>query len=313
MARRKVSSYTFLTLKEHENETGLDYSQYRYYSSTQGRFTSPDPLLASAKFSDPQSWNRYTYCGNNPLNYVDPTGLDWYRDTTEEGTIHPVWLDDDPGKDSKYVAWDGPWTYQSSESNKWIVLSNSSSQQSEYATQEAALASLAPPAHDWDPSCANCAELSHEMNRYTPALTQSMNIMGTYMFFFTGPTGEMGSLTSLGLEGTEELVNVTHFTNEVGMGMISETGTVGTDSIQPFVTLPSEIPAGANPTEIERLLEIGSGRGQYSITFQTPASNLMTPANGATTSGGALQFQLIRLAAINPNTFVRTPLALLPP
>jgi RHS repeat-associated protein len=32
---------------ERDIETGLDYVQARYYSSPQGRFTSPDPLLAS--------------------------------------------------------------------------------------------------------------------------------------------------------------------------------------------------------------------------------------------------------------------------
>jgi hypothetical protein len=40
-----------------------------------GRFTSVDPLAASANVSNPQSWNRYTYADNNPLKYVDPEGL----------------------------------------------------------------------------------------------------------------------------------------------------------------------------------------------------------------------------------------------
>jgi hypothetical protein len=31
----------------------------------------------------------------------------------------------------------------------------------------------------------------------------------------------------------------------------------------------------------------------YSTTFQTPASNLVTPANGPLTSGGAPQFQIV--------------------
>jgi RHS repeat-associated protein len=64
------------TQKERDNETGLDYFGARYYGSTQGRFTSVDPLAASAIVSDPQSFNRYTYVLNNPLKYVDPTGLD---------------------------------------------------------------------------------------------------------------------------------------------------------------------------------------------------------------------------------------------
>ena len=40
-----------------------------------GRFLSPDPLMASAKAWDPQTWNRYTYGRNNPLRMIDPTGM----------------------------------------------------------------------------------------------------------------------------------------------------------------------------------------------------------------------------------------------
>jgi RHS repeat-associated protein len=63
------------TQKERDNETGLDYFLARYYASTQGRFTTPDPLLASGTIYDPQTWNRYAYTLNNPLRFVDPTGL----------------------------------------------------------------------------------------------------------------------------------------------------------------------------------------------------------------------------------------------
>ncbi len=41
-----------------EVDSGLDYFGARYMSAAQGRFTTPDPLMASAKASDPQSWNR---------------------------------------------------------------------------------------------------------------------------------------------------------------------------------------------------------------------------------------------------------------
>ena len=63
------------TGKERDDETGLDYFINRYYSSAQGRFTSPDPLLASGRVARPQSWNRYAYVLNNPLRLVDPNGL----------------------------------------------------------------------------------------------------------------------------------------------------------------------------------------------------------------------------------------------
>jgi RHS repeat-associated protein len=63
------------TGKERDAETGLDYFGARYMSAAQGRFTSPDPLLASGRPEDPQSWNRYAYTLNNPLRFIDPSGM----------------------------------------------------------------------------------------------------------------------------------------------------------------------------------------------------------------------------------------------
>jgi len=64
------------TQKERDNETGLDYFGARYYASLQGRFTSVDPLMASASTTDPQSLNRYAYVRNRPLGSIDPNGMD---------------------------------------------------------------------------------------------------------------------------------------------------------------------------------------------------------------------------------------------
>jgi RHS repeat-associated protein len=64
-----------LTGKERDPESGLDYFGARYYWSSAGRFSSPDPLMSSADVADPQSWNRYSYTRNNPLRFVDPLGL----------------------------------------------------------------------------------------------------------------------------------------------------------------------------------------------------------------------------------------------
>ena len=60
---------------EHDGETGLDFAQARYYSSQYGRYTSPDPFAGSATIADPQTFNRYVYFGNNPVNGVDPSGM----------------------------------------------------------------------------------------------------------------------------------------------------------------------------------------------------------------------------------------------
>jgi len=62
--------------KEHDEESDLDYFGARYYDRTQYRFISVDPVTTvGAAVYDPQSWNLYSYCGNNPLVYVDSTGL----------------------------------------------------------------------------------------------------------------------------------------------------------------------------------------------------------------------------------------------
>ena len=63
------------TGKERDAETGLDYFGARYLSGAMGRFTGSDPLLASARLDNPQSWNRYAYAFNSPLRYTDPTGM----------------------------------------------------------------------------------------------------------------------------------------------------------------------------------------------------------------------------------------------
>src|SRR5262249_35189819 len=63
------------TGKERDSESGLDNFGARYDASSLGRFMTPDPLMASAHVSNPQTWNRYSYALNNPLRITDPEGL----------------------------------------------------------------------------------------------------------------------------------------------------------------------------------------------------------------------------------------------
>jgi hypothetical protein len=49
---------------------------HRQYHSYWQRFDQPDPFDGSANLTDPQSFNRYSYVQNDPVNYVDPSGLD---------------------------------------------------------------------------------------------------------------------------------------------------------------------------------------------------------------------------------------------
>jgi RHS repeat-associated protein len=63
------------TGKERDTESGLDNFGARYNASTMGRFMTPDPSNASVDFWIPQTWNRYSYALNNPLQFVDRNGL----------------------------------------------------------------------------------------------------------------------------------------------------------------------------------------------------------------------------------------------
>ena len=45
----------------------------RMYDPQNGRLLAPDPMIQTP--DNPQNFNRYTYCLNNPLRYTDPTGM----------------------------------------------------------------------------------------------------------------------------------------------------------------------------------------------------------------------------------------------
>jgi RHS repeat-associated protein len=52
-----------------DEETGLHYNRYRYYDPETGRFLTADPIGLKSGL------NLYSYAFNNPVNWVDPSGL----------------------------------------------------------------------------------------------------------------------------------------------------------------------------------------------------------------------------------------------
>lgn len=74
-----VSDPYEFTGKERDTESGNDYFDARYFSSTLGRFMSPDwsanaDPVPYAKLENPQSLNLYSYVLNNPFSRTDPSG-----------------------------------------------------------------------------------------------------------------------------------------------------------------------------------------------------------------------------------------------
>ncbi len=60
--------------KERDEETDLDYFGARYFASTCYRWISVDPVLTEGALYNPQEWNLYLYCKNNPLAFRDSDG-----------------------------------------------------------------------------------------------------------------------------------------------------------------------------------------------------------------------------------------------
>jgi RHS repeat-associated protein len=63
----------FLGMLNVDNTEYIDYMHARHYDPNVGRFLSVDPVRGDAHH--PQSWNRYSYVMNQPVNNIDPNGL----------------------------------------------------------------------------------------------------------------------------------------------------------------------------------------------------------------------------------------------
>jgi RHS repeat-associated protein len=70
--------------KEFVHQDGLNLYDYgaRWYDPARTQFTTLDPMAEKYPWISP-----YAYCNNNPVNLVDPTGMDWYQ--AENGNV--IW------------------------------------------------------------------------------------------------------------------------------------------------------------------------------------------------------------------------------
>ncbi|GCO79446.1 RHS element core protein [Escherichia coli] len=69
--------------QQYDKESGLYYNRNRYYDPLQGRYITPDPIGLRG------GWNMYQY-PLNPIQVIDPMGLDAIENMTSGGLIYAV-------------------------------------------------------------------------------------------------------------------------------------------------------------------------------------------------------------------------------
>jgi len=74
---QNTTTKRLFTSYENDTESGLDYALARYYDPRIASFCSADPQEGYPE--DPQSWNRYTYVQNDPVDLMDPSGKGFFN------------------------------------------------------------------------------------------------------------------------------------------------------------------------------------------------------------------------------------------
>jgi RHS repeat-associated protein len=95
-----------------DQETGLHYNWHRFYDPETGRYVSADPIGLEG------GMNLYSYVGGDPVNWIDPEGLDWLNDYMNRPTskedkemlrkkyekLRPMW-ENTKKQDERYKQW----------------------------------------------------------------------------------------------------------------------------------------------------------------------------------------------------------------
>jgi len=143
------------TGKELDRETGLYYYGARYLNPKSSRWVSGDPagweLINPNRegFSFVESQNWYSYTSNNPVKYVDPTGMEGEDSNEEEvgwflfeNAVSQIneHIDNITDKDKKYVdkaleSWKINFTFWEKNKDKLIEEHNKMVDESEKITE----------------------------------------------------------------------------------------------------------------------------------------------------------------------------------
>ena len=152
------TSYNF-TGQRQDSGSGLLFYNARWYDPAVGRFLAADTIVPDPQ--NPQNLNRYSYCGSNPLRFVDPSGhagVDFWGGGGGVGMGLVValmqgaqqTLTQAQGAVYQYgpVAAEITWLY----ANQTIAAGNQISQAAQNASQAGNAASSGGNPNNWDPN-----------------------------------------------------------------------------------------------------------------------------------------------------------------
>jgi len=274
--------------KELDDETGLYYYGARHYSPALGRFISPDwsarPVTVPyADLSNPQTLNLYNFGRNNPLSMRDPDGHCPDGICINIAAKSPAQID--------HLA----------KATPQVMIGQGKSIVNAVTSTANMAVNVATHGGTYIPGSTPEIPQLKPTNEAQAAGMITMNGALVTTGVVTGGLAIVDLTSTVRAASVIESTTVMHFTSDAGVAGITDSG--GLLRTGTYVTAPGEIPAGATSTQIENLLEIGPGKGQNSITFETPTSNLTVPENGPSTSGGAQQFQLKQPTQVDPTKF----------
>ena len=262
---------------ERNDAVPVYYDHARSQQFNLGRFLSTDVLMGAT--TDPQSWNRYAYAGNNPLRYLDPDGNEKAPAEALGNVLISI------GRQ-----------LQASVGN--VVATRPAQTASNIAT--AALGMGIAYAGDQLTAGAETGEAIGSGADPSIAIGNDINRLTNIGAVLTGA----GFL----FREAATMTTVTHFTDDAGLAAIRADGFLrgGTGTAaDTFVTRPSDV-RGLGASQVESKLGIGSGKGQNSLTFRVNKTDLRIPAGGPKTTGGAYQRQLNKACSVTNTCIQRT-------
>ncbi|MBP1167890.1 RHS repeat-associated protein [Chryseobacterium sp. PvR013] len=297
------SGYKYGYLGNELQETGMYDMNARFYMPDLGRFMQHDPL--SALSLDP-----YGYAFNNPVNFVDPTGM-YGEDPPGSSSSNPIDIGEiiltPPGGSSNYYTWWQIENYYNVNNNNSVFPSNCTMCYASGGYQ----VNLPPPQiQSLPPYCGHCSDgpvkfiggagdffgifdIGGEiMSNWTPEnryLAMGAGIIGAVALRKPGlATAEMQAEKKLASGLAEDFITVRHHTSNSAVNAIKKSGSINVSSPKPL-GVDVEVAPFVKPSKVNLGQAAGGNRGGGYVEFTVPKSGITpTPYIGGVGNSGRI-------------------------